>query len=63
MNESELMRKEIIKEIGTVLTSGHCSNNMVFTILSLLVANGNANEDMTMEQIDSVLRNYFTIKN
>ena len=57
------MRKEVIKEIGTVLTSGHCSNNMVFTILSLLVANGNANEDMTMEQIDSVLRNNFTIKN
>lgn len=57
------MNRQVIKEIGTVLTSGHCSNNMVFTILSLLVANGSANEDMTMEQIDSLLRSYFTIKN
>ena len=57
------MNRQVIKEIGTVLTSGHCSNNMVFTILSLLVANGSANENMTMEQIDSLLRSYFTIKN
>lgn len=57
------MNKEIIKEIGNVLTSGYINNNVVFTILSLLVANGNANEDMTMEEIDIVLREHFTIKN
>jgi|TARA_R100000329_G_C7570489_1_gene201922 hypothetical protein len=57
------MNKEVIKEIGNVLTSGYLSNNKVFTILSLLVANGGANADMTMEEIDRVLREYFTIKN
>ena len=57
------MTKELIKEIGNVLTSGYLSNNKVFTILSLLVANGGANTDMTMEEIDRVLREYFTIKN
>jgi hypothetical protein len=57
------MNKEVIKEIGNVLTSGYLSNNKVFTILSLLVANGGANADMTMEEIDRVLREHFTIKN
>ena len=57
------MNKEVIKEIGNVLTSGYINNNMVFTILSLLVANGGANADMTMEEVDNVLREYFTIKN
>ena len=57
------MTREIIKEIGNVLTSGYISNNVVFTILSLLVANGDANADMTMEEIDRVLREHFTIKN
>lgn len=57
------MNRQVIKEIGNVLTSGYLSNNKVFTILSLLVANGGANEDMTMEEIDRVLREYFTIKN
>jgi len=57
------MNKEVIKEIGNVLTSGYINNNVVFTILSLLVANGSANADMTMEEIDSVLREHFTIKN
>jgi hypothetical protein len=57
------MNIEVIKEIGNVLTSGYINNNVVFTILSLLVANGDANADMTMEEIDNVLREYFTIKN
>jgi hypothetical protein len=57
------MTREVIKEIGNVLTSGYISNNVVFTILSLLVANGDANADMTMEEIDRVLREHFTIKN
>ena len=57
------MNRQVIKEIGNVLTSGYLSNNKVFTILSLLVANGGANEDMTMEEIDRALREYFTIKN
>ena len=57
------MTKELIKEIGNVLTSGYLNNNKVFTILSLLVANGDANMDMTMEEIDRVLREHFTIKN
>ena len=57
------MNKEVIKEIGNVLTSGYINNNVVVTILSLLVANGSANADMTMEEIDSVLREHFTIKN
>jgi hypothetical protein len=57
------MNRQVIKEIGNVLTSGYLSNNKVFTILSLLVANGGANADMTMEEIDRVLREYFTIKN
>ena len=57
------MNRQVIKEIGNVFTSGYLSNNKVFTILSLLVANGGANEDMTMEEIDRVLREYFTIKN
>ncbi len=57
------MNRQVIKEIGTVLTSGYLSNNKVFTILSLLVANGGANTDMTMEEIDRVLREHFTIKN
>jgi hypothetical protein len=57
------MNREVIKEIGNVLTSGYINNNVVFTILSLLVANGDANADMTMEEIDNVLREYFTIKN
>ena len=57
------MNRQVIKDIGNVLTSGYLSNNKVFTILSLLVANGGANEDMTMEEIDRVLREYFTIKN
>jgi len=57
------MNRQVIKEIGTVLTSGYLSNNKVFTILSLLVANGGANADMTMEEIDRVLREHFTIKN
>jgi|TARA_Y100000289_G_scaffold14988_1_gene14179 hypothetical protein len=57
------MTRKLIKEIGNVLTSGYLNNNKVFTILSLLVANGNANADMTMEEIDRVLREHFTIKN
>ena len=57
------MTREVIKEIGNVLTSGYLNNNKVFTILSLLVATGDANADMTMEEIDRVLREHFTIKN
>ena len=57
------MTKEVIKEIGSVLTSGYLSNNKVFTILSLLVANGDANADMNMEEIGRVRREHFTIKN
>ena len=57
------MTREVIKEIGSVLTSDYVNDNMVFTILSILVANGNANADMTMEEIDVVLKEYFTIKN
>ena len=57
------MTKKVIKEIGNVLTSGYLNNNKVFTILSLLVANGDANADMNMEEIDRVLREHFTIKN
>ena len=50
------MNRQVIKEIGNVLTSGYLSNNKVFTILSLFVANGGAYEDMTMVEIDRVLR-------
>ena len=57
------MTKEVIKEIGSVLTSGYLSNNKVFTILSLLVANGDANADMNMDEIERVLREHFTIMN
>ena len=57
------MKEELIKEIGKVLTSGYLSDNKVSTILSLFVANGNDKIDMTMEEIDSILRKHFTIKN